>query len=142
MTDAKKDDSTRVTFLHEAQQEGRASGEMKVDLDQAIQEITHIMNDSAMEAYKNKSEEEWPTTKMAIYCHDCRTVVPAGMGKSLRGNPRTVCGICNSKKISMGREEALRSFYQLDENNHKKQKHGPHEEKEGPHSSEKNIIKI
>ncbi len=128
MTNSTNDESQRTTFLHEAQQEGKASGDIKMDLDQAIEEVTHIMNDDIMDAYRSKNEDEWPTTKMAIYCHDCRTIVPAGIGRSLRGNPRTVCGVCNSKKISMGREEALQSFYQLDENNIRKQKHASNDE--------------
>ncbi len=102
------------SFLHEAQQEGRASSKMEIsDLDKAIKEITHVIDEEVVASYKNTDESDWGKTTMATYCHDCRDIVPAGIGKTLRGNPRTVCGNCHSKKISMGREDALRGFYHL-----------------------------
>ena len=102
------------SFLHEAQQEGRASEKLEIsDLDTAIKEITHVIDEGVVEEYKKKDESEWPRVSMATYCHDCRDIVPAGIGKTLRGNPRTVCGNCHSKKISMGREDALRNFYHI-----------------------------
>ena len=116
-SDKKKTDSKKqeTTFLNEAQQVGRASGKVEIEnLDSAIASVTHILNDDAVELYRNQKEEDWPTVTMAIYCHDCRAIVPGGIGKTMRGKPRTVCGTCNSKKISMGREEALRGFYHLE----------------------------
>ncbi len=102
------------SFLHEAQQAGRASGKLEIDnLDEAIGAITHIIDEDVATQYKETEEEAWPRATMTVYCHDCRAIVPAGIGKTLRGNARTVCGNCHSKKISMGREEALRSFYHL-----------------------------
>ena len=79
----------------------------------SIKEITHVIDEGVVEEYKKKDESEWPRVSMATYCHDCRDIVPAGIGKTLRGNPRTVCGNCHSKKISMGREDALRNFYHI-----------------------------
>lgn len=106
------DDNT--SFLHEAQQEGRASDKVEIgDLDKAIAGVTHVMDQEAADLYRNTDESEWPTSQMAVYCHDCRAVVPAGVGKTLRGNPRTVCGECHSKKISMGRKEALEKYYHI-----------------------------
>lgn len=105
---------TSDSFLHEAQQAGRASGKLEIDnLDAAISAITHVIDEEVVTQYKETEESTWPRTTMAVYCHDCREIVPAGIGKTLRGNARTVCGNCHSKKISMGREDALRKFYHL-----------------------------
>lgn len=110
MTDKKTSDS----FLHEIQREGHASGKVEIgDLDKAIEAMTHVLDKDAAEFYRQKPEDDWPTAKMVIYCHDCRAIVTPGVGKTLRGKPRTVCGECTSKKISMGREEALEKFYHL-----------------------------
>ncbi len=109
------------SFLHEAQQAGRASEKVEInDLDSAINAITHILNEDAAEQYRKTEEDTWPRATMTVYCHDCRTIVPAGIGKTLRGNARTVCGNCHSKKISMGREDALRTFYHLEKQEEKK----------------------
>lgn len=103
------------SFLHEAQQEGRAGAKLEIsDLDTAIKEITHVIDEDVAKQYKEQHEKDWPRTTVAIYCHDCRDIVPAGIGRTLRGNARTVCGNCHSKKISMGREDALRNFYHLE----------------------------
>ncbi len=103
------------SFLHEAQQAGRASGKLEIDnLDAAIAAITHVIDENAVSQYKETEEDSWPKATMAVFCHDCRDIVPAGMGKTLRGNSRSICGNCHSKKISMGRESALRSFYHLE----------------------------
>ncbi len=116
----KKDDRT-TSFLSDIQKEGKATGKITLEnFEEALNEVAVIMNKDVAEAYRNKPEEEWPTAKMAIYCHDCRDIVPAGIGETLRGNPRTVCGVCGSKKISMGRPEALESFYHIEENKRKK----------------------
>lgn len=116
----KKDDRV-VSFLSDIQKEGKATGKIKLeDFEKAMNNISVIMDDDVAQAYKDKKEEDWPTAKMAIYCHDCRDIVPAGIGKSLRGNPRTVCGSCNSKKISSGRLEALQKFYHIEENKKKR----------------------
>ncbi|MCF7846502.1 MAG: hypothetical protein K9M51_00230 [Candidatus Gracilibacteria bacterium] len=118
--DPKKDDTSR-SFLSETQQEGRAAGDIPLDdLDKAIAGVTDILDPAAVELYRSQKEEDWPTCKMALYCHDCGGIVPAGVGQTLRGNPRTVCGTCGSKKISSGREEALRKFYHLDTDKKKK----------------------
>lgn len=104
----------KTSFLHEAQQAGRASDKVEIgNLDQAIAGVTHILNDDVAAQYRDTDETSWPTSQMAVYCHDCRSIVPAGVGKTLRGNPRTVCGECHSKKISMGRQEALEKYYHI-----------------------------
>ncbi len=105
----KKQDS----FLHEAQQTGKATGkEESMNLDEAIDSVHKVINQEAVEHYKKTPEDKWEGAKMAIYCHDCRDIVPAGMA-TVRGKTRAVCGKCKSKKISMGREEALVSFYHI-----------------------------
>ncbi len=107
--------SKRDSFLAEAQREGRASGKMEIiNLDQAISQANIILDEAVVEKFRKTKEEDIPTVKMAVYCHDCGSVVPAGIGKTLRGNPRTVCGSCKSKKVSLGTEDALRRFYHLD----------------------------
>lgn len=112
----------RNSFLSDAQKEGKATGKIAIeDFAEAIDGISVIINEDAVKAYRDKAEADWPTVKMAIYCHDCRDIVPAGIGQSLRGNPRTVCGTCGSKKISSGREEALNSFYHIEENKKKRE---------------------
>ena len=119
MTDTNKQNDS---FLIDGQKEGKATGKIKLeDFADALEGISVIMNEDAAVAYRDKKEEEWPTVKMAIYCHDCRDIVPAGIGKSLRGNPRTVCGTCKSKKISSGRQEALEKFYHIEENKKKRE---------------------
>ncbi|MCF7831063.1 hypothetical protein K9M41_03680 [Candidatus Gracilibacteria bacterium] len=108
---------TKDSFLDETQQEGRASGKVEIsDLDQAIANVNVILDDEVVEKFRKTKEEELPTAKMAVYCHDCNKIVPAGIGKTLRGNARTICGICKSKKISMGIDTALKKFYRLDDN--------------------------
>jgi len=102
--------------LDESQQAGRASGKVKIsDLDAAIASVNAIMHEDVAKNVRDTKEDELPTTKIAVYCHDCRELVAAGFGKTLRGNARTICGACNSKKISMGREEALTRFYHLND---------------------------
>jgi rRNA maturation endonuclease Nob1 len=103
------------SFLHEAQKFGKAPEKVEIDnLEEAITNVCNIMDQEAVSFFKNTKESEWKTVTMKIYCHDCRAIVPAGMGKTPRGKPRTVCGTCGSKKISSGREEALMQFYHLE----------------------------
>jgi len=102
------------SFLHEAQKFGKAGEKVEIaNLDSAISEVCDVLNKEAAEFYQKESEENWPTSPLRIYCHDCRNLVPAGIGKTLRGRPRAVCGMCNSKKISSGREDALIKFYHV-----------------------------
>ncbi len=116
MTNDKKQDDS---FLAESQQAGRASGKVEIsDLDKAIASVNSIMHEEVAQSIRDTKEDELPTAKIAVYCHDCRELVAAGFGKTLRGNARTVCGVCNSKKISMGREEALIRFYHLNDRKH------------------------
>jgi hypothetical protein len=109
------------SFLHEAQQAGRAGEKVEIsNLDSAISAITHILDEDVAKQYRETEEDTWPRATMTVYCHDCRGIVPAGIGKTLRGKARTVCGNCHSKKISMGREDALRTFYHLGKAEEKK----------------------
>lgn len=106
------------SFLHESQMEGRANKAAKeitekMSLEEAMAAVAHIRNEEAIAFFKETKEEDWPTVLMKIYCQDCRKMVPPGMGKTLRGNPRTVCGACGSKKIASGTEKGLKSFYHV-----------------------------
>lgn len=106
--------SSDDSFLTEDQMEGKAQGDVHVlSLDEAIKNISDIINPEAVKIYKEKPEEEWPTCKMEVYNHELRQVVPAGLGQTLKGNPRTVCGLTGSKKISIGRRESLQKFYHI-----------------------------
>ena len=118
MTTTKQQDS----FLHDTQLEGRGkgdSGKMPIEfLDEAIGNVHRIMKKDVLEEIKDKPIEELEPVKMAIYCHDCRGIVPPGIGKGFKGQMRTVCGLCNSKKISSGRREALESYYHIPKERH------------------------
>ena len=114
MSKSKKADHN-VSFLHEFQLEGKASGKIALgDWETALDELTKIRADDASAALKATSPEEWPTVRMATYCHDCRAIVPPEI-KNFGRRSRAVCGICGSKKISGGREDALKNFYHLDD---------------------------
>ncbi len=109
------------SFLHDIQKEGRATGKIAIeDFETALAGVSVILNKEVAQAYHEKEEEDWPTSKMEIYCHECQKIVPAGIGNTQRGNPRTICGVCSSKKISMGRHEALQKFYHIEENQDEK----------------------
>lgn len=127
----KKDDQAPVSFLNEAQLEGKAQGEVKMDLDEAISVMHKIVSDEDLKEFSQKKDEDWEPIRMAMYCHDCRAIVPPGIsgkGKKMR----TVCGVCKSKKISSGREEALRKYYGLEE-----KKEGAQEKDAEPKKEEK-----
>lgn len=103
------------SFLHEFQLEGKASGKIALgDWEKALDELTKIRVNEASEALKATDPGDWPTVRMATYCHDCRLVVAPEL-KTFGKRTRPVCGLCGSKKISSGREEALKDFYHLDE---------------------------
>lgn len=104
------------TFLNEAQKAGKASGKIKLeDFEQALDAVTNILVTEAADAYRDMDESEYPKAKIALYCHDCRKIVPAGEGKTQRGKSRLVCGDCKSRKVSRGKEEALKKFYHIRE---------------------------
>ena len=104
-----------VSFLHEFQLEGKANGKIALgDWEKALNELTKIRQDDASAALKASKPEDWPTARMSTYCHDCRLIVPPEI-KTFGRKARAVCGNCRSKKISSGREDALRKFYHLDE---------------------------
>lgn len=129
MTENKTKD-TPVSFLHETQREGHGTANItKKDLDEAIETVHMIINSEVVAEINEKGLENIPGMKMALYCHDCRMIVAAGIGQGRRGKLRTVCGNCKSKKISSGRKEALESFYHIKEN---EQKNKERLEKQGP----------
>lgn len=110
MTD-KKDQPQ--SFLHEFQLEGRGSGKIALeDWEDSMDGVNKIITPEVLEEYKNTDWDNLPRVHMATYCHDCRKIVPPEF-KRIRGKHRAVCGICRSKKISSGREEALKKFYHL-----------------------------
>ncbi|MCK5460855.1 hypothetical protein KAI58_02630 [Candidatus Gracilibacteria bacterium] len=107
----KKDDS----FLNEAQQFGKASGKMEIEnLDTAIKDVNKILIKEAADEVHKKKEEDLLGIRLAIYCHDCRAIVPPELRQRGR-RMRKVCGNCGSVKISAGREAALNSFYHLED---------------------------
>ncbi len=105
----------KPSFLDETQREGRASGKVEMkDLDTAIANVHVILDPKVLKIFQETPEENFAAAKMAVFCQDCGQIVPAGVGKTLRGKARTICGTCKSKKIAMGTEEALSRFYHLD----------------------------
>lgn len=103
------------SFLHEFQLEGKANAKIPLgDWETALNELTKIRSNEASAALKANDHEDWPTSRMSTYCHDCRAVVPPEV-KTFGRRTRSICGICGSKKISSGREDALKSFYHLDD---------------------------
>ena len=105
---------TNTSYLSDAQKDGKASGKMPIeDLEKAINSTHIILDQEVVDYYKNTPEEEWKTSKLCVYCHDCREIVPPGIGKGRRGKTRMVCGKCQSKKISSGSREALERFYHV-----------------------------
>ena len=134
MTDDKS--KNEPSFLHEAQKEGRASGKVDMShLDEAMAGVCHIINEEAVQMYKDKPEEEWPTCKISVYNIELGEVVPAGIGQTQRGKQRIVCGKTGSRKISRGREEALVSYYHLDPET-KKRKEKEHKDRGGNKNEE------
>ena len=104
----------KQTFLHEAQKAGKASGKIKLeDFQQALDGVTNILVTEAAEAYRNMEEADYPKAVIHLYCHDCRELVSGAQGKTQKGKTRLVCGACKSKKVSRGKEEALKKFYHI-----------------------------
>ncbi len=107
--------SSSDSFLDETQLEGKAKGKIEIgSLDQAIAALHTNLDPEVLKKFQETKEEDLPTAKISIYCHDCDMLVPAKIGKTLRGKPRNICGKCDSKKISLGREEVLKKFYHLE----------------------------
>ena len=107
-------DPTDVSFLHEAQKSGKLSGDIEIsDMDAAIASVHEIMVQEAVDVYHKEPEDKWGTTKLGVYCHDCRKIVPPKIAK-VRRKSRVICGDCDSRKISMGRKEALERYYHLE----------------------------
>lgn len=116
MTKAKSDDKNKAdSFLNEFQLEGKGTEGGKIALEnweEAMDGVNKIVTPETMEAFGNIDWETVPRHRMAIYCHDCRAIVPAEL-KTFGRRTREVCGQCRSKKISKGREDALKVYYHL-----------------------------
>lgn len=111
--DKKQTDS----FLNEFQLEGKGSEGGKIaleDWEDSLDGVNKIVTPETREAFKKIDWDHVPRHRMAIYCHDCRAIVPAEL-KTFGKKTREVCGnpSCGSKKISKGREDALKVFYHL-----------------------------
>lgn len=103
------------SFLNEFQLEGKSSEGGKIaleDWEDSMDGVNKIVTPETREAFKNIDWENVPRHRMAIYCHDCRAIVPAEL-KTFGRRTREVCGQCRSKKISKGREDALKVYYHL-----------------------------
>ena len=112
----KTDDKAKAdSFLNEFQLEGKGSEGGKIaleDWEDSMDGVNKIVTPEAMEAFGKIDWETVPRHRMALYCHDCRAIVPAEL-KTFGRRTREVCGQCRSKKISKGREDALKVFYHL-----------------------------
>ena len=69
-----KNDDSKSSFLDQTQLEGKASGEVKMDLDQALDEVAKILPDKELKAFGAKKDEDWDSIRFAIYCHDCHNI--------------------------------------------------------------------
>lgn len=103
------------SFLNEFQLEGKNSEAGKIaleDWEKSMDGVNKIVSLETRAAFQNIDWENTPRHRLALYCHDCRAIVPAEL-KTFGRRTREVCGQCRSKKISKGREDALKSFYRL-----------------------------
>lgn len=110
-----KDKKQADSFLNEFQLEGKSSEGGKIaleDWEDSMEGVNKIVTPETREAFKEIDWENVPRHRMAIYCHDCRAIVPAEL-KTFGRRTREVCGQCRSKKISKGREDALKVYYHL-----------------------------
>ncbi len=109
-------DKTKAdSFLNEFQLEGKGSEGGKIALENwedSMDGVNKIVTAEMRTAFQNIDWENVPRHRMAIYCHDCRAIVPAEL-KTFGRRTREVCGQCRSKKISKGREDALKVYYHL-----------------------------
>jgi len=106
--------SNDQSFLSSIQKFGKASEKPNsIDLDEAIASISVVLSPEITQKFRKKSDDELPTLELKVYCQDCRKIVPPGIGKTIRGRDRIVCGKCKSRKIARGREDALKKFYHI-----------------------------
>lgn len=118
MTDSSSKNETPVTFLHESQLEGKANEKdfalrEKMSLDEALGQYFRITKPEGLERLKEKGVEGLDPLEIKLYCQDCRRIVVPTMGETNRGNPRTICGVCHSKKVSSGTEKGLIDYYRI-----------------------------
>lgn len=114
------------SFLHEAQQAGKAQGKVDLShLDEALESICHIINEEAVALYKSTPEEEWPTLSVACYSPKAECIVPGKIVHSRRGNPSVVCNKTGSEHIVRAREEVLIRHFHLDEETKARKKREP-----------------
>ena len=101
------------SFLHEFQLEGKGSGKIALEnWEESMDGVNKIITPEKLAEFRSIDWENPPQIRMATYCHDCDKIVPPEF-KKVRGRHRAVCGLCHSKKISSGREEALKRFYHI-----------------------------
>lgn len=115
-TKTKNQDQTKAdSFLNEFQLEGKGTEGGKIALEnweESLDGVSKILTSETAEAFSRIDWDTVPRHRMAIYCHDCRAIVPAEL-KTFGRRTREVCGQCRSKKISKGREDALKVYYHL-----------------------------
>lgn len=110
-----KDKTQANSFLNEFQLEGKSAEGGKIALEnweESMDGVNKIVTPETRDTFKSVNWENVPRHTLALYCHDCRAIVPAEL-KTFGKRTREVCGECGSKKISKGREEALKVFYHL-----------------------------
>ncbi len=116
------------SFLNEFQLEGKGSGKIALEnWEEAMGSVNRIITNETRAQYRQVDWNNHKPVPMAIYCHDCHAIVPPDI-KTFGKKTREVCGICGSKKISKGREEALRRYYRLDDPEEENTKSTPKDE--------------
>lgn len=114
------------SFLHEAQQEGKAQGKVDMShLDEAMANICKIINEEAVNMYKITPEEEWPTSQVACYSPKAESIVAGRVVHSRRGRPAVVCDKTGSKHLVRAREDVLIRHFHLDKETKARKKHKP-----------------
>jgi hypothetical protein len=125
-TTGKTSKAGNQSFLHEAQQEGKAQGKVDLShLDEAMDNICNIINEEAVEMYKNTSEEEWPTSDVACYSPKAEAIVAGKIIHSRRGKPAVICDKTGSKHIVRAREDVLIRHFHLDKETKARKKTTP-----------------
>ena len=107
------------SFLHEAQKSGKATGTIEIDdIDQAILDINKILVKDVVINLKSKKEQDLDTSILSAYCQDWHKIVTIGIkeiGKRRKKRIQKICGVCNGIKLAFGREDALKSYYHIEE---------------------------
>jgi hypothetical protein len=128
----------KQSFLHEAQQEGKAQGKMDLShLDEAMDNICNIINEDAVAMYKNTPESDWPTIRVACYSPRAESIVAGKIIHSRRGKPTVICDKTGSKHLVRARESVLVRHFHLDEETkaRKKREKDPKKENKSPRNA-------